>query len=363
MKQEANNLMENFIKKELYNMFKTVRHHTDYTGIIDDMPIEYYSTIREKILHLFTIFSFIGNNFENELIQKLSIDIVSFTQFVDTIGIKRQIEIFFQKYKKISNSTDDIFNDFEQMMITMMKDDKIKAIAILDTKLLYFDKLIWDKVKKSERITSYLTSMGLLNSNNTEEFFVNYAKVSPNHKDSILKIDYSVEKLNLYVEYSEDEMDLLISLKYANINLGIESNIQKIISHKEKISFFKNMQNEDISNIVKNVQFASYKPHEVIIKEDDDSKTIYFLLSGECRVSVDKINVGIIQVGQIFGEFASILQGKRTATIKANKPTALICFELAFERFEKNPYPFAFLYKNVTEELIKNINSSNKRKY
>merc|ERR1711991_1218501 len=98
-----------------------------------------------------------------------------------------------------------------------------------------------------------------------------------------------------------------------------------------------------IRAIVKNVKFIQFKQHEIVIREGDDDEVIYFMLNGECRVTVGKNNVGLIKPGQLFGEFAAITKETRTATIRTNKPTLVLAFQLALEAFNETPYSFSFL--------------------
>ena len=103
--------------------------------------------------------------------------------------------------------------------------------------------------------------------------------------------------------------------------------------------------------------------HETIIEENDDSKEIYYLLSGTARVIVGTNALGIVEKGNIFGEFSSITGERRSATIKANDQNVTVLrFKFAFESFDDIPYSFTHLYKNIIDALIIKIHNSNTQK-
>ena len=64
---------------------------------------------------------------------------------------------------------------------------------------------------------------------------------------------------------------------------------------------------------------------------------------------------------QIFGEFSSILNEARVASVIANEEVTTIRFNFAFELFDNEPYPFTMLYKNIIDELLKKVIKSNHR--
>lgn len=355
--------MDNFIKIETYKLFKTLRHHDASTGIIADLQVNTFLSIKDDILYLAKLFSFLDDTFEDELIQKMFIDVVSVINFVEMLGTQRQIKIYYHQYKEENPTATDTFDDFKHSMVKAMKVNKLKTLAMLNTKLYYFDILIWNKAKDSIKIDKYLTSTSMKGANDTHQFLLLNNKINTNNANNILKVNFIVEKKNLYVQYATKELEYLFSLKIHNETFQIEENMQKLLKFKNKVAFFKDMSDEDIQTIVKNVKFVHFDTNEVIIYQDGLDETIYFVLEGECRVNVGNKSVGSIKKHRILGEFSVITKERRSATIRANQPTTLLVFELALEKFDDNPYSFAFLYKNITRELITKISVVNNKQY
>ena len=149
-------------------------------------------------------------------------------------------------------------------------------------------------------------------------------------------------------------------LKQQLVNKGLE----RLVASKNTISLFKGMEDEDIKLIVKDVGFMRFNQHEVIIKELDESgDEIYFIVNGECRVSVGRNNVGVLSPNQVFGEFAPLTKEKRAASIKANKPTVVMVFKLAMELADEHPKVFMMLFRNIINGLIKKIDQANQKRY
>lgn len=63
---------------------------------------------------------------------------------------------------------------------------------------------------------------------------------------------------------------------------------------------------------------STFSPGQIIFLEGDDSQELYVLVSGEVEVIKGKKKIReITKPGSIFGEMSSILENKRTATVKA----------------------------------------------
>ena len=356
--------MEEFIKKTLTNLLDTLRYHRDETtGVIEGLPISKYVSIKEKILYLAKLFSFLDGNFENPLVKRMYIDIISLIHLFDKIGDENIIEKYYNIYKEENPNTTDTIEDFTNATGKYLKENKLRTVAILNTKLYYFDLLIWENALLSKKIVKYLFSTGFKDISNTHDYLTVYNLRNIKADQTEMIVEFSCAEDNLFVEYTKEDMEYLNLLKEKTDNYDFDETTEKLIASKNSISFFKSMDDEDIRAIVKNVRFIQFKQHETIIREGDEDEVIYFVLNGECRVSVGKTNVGLIHPGQLFGEFAAITKERRTATIRTNKQTLVLAFQLALEAFNETPYSFSFLYKNVTNELIKKIDQANKKKY
>ncbi len=355
--------MTKFIQDELYSTFETLRHHNNTTNIIEELDKDEFISIKHDILYLSQLFSFLCDTFENKIIQKMFIDIVSLSNFIDILGSNKQLKIYYDKYLKLNPTKTNSFDKFSSHFQDELKINKDKIILILNTKLYYFDILIWQSALSSIKIIKYLSVFGLRSVKHTKQFIKLNKLNNPDSINNKLQIKYNIQNQNLYIEYSEIEIVYLSSLKQDDDEYEVDTNLAKLLDVKDKIDLFKGMEDEDIKGIVKDVHFIYFNANEIIIAQDASDETVYFILEGSCRVNVGNKGVGSIKKHQIFGEFAGITKNKRTATIRANQPTTLLRFDLAFDKFKNNPYCFAFLYKNITHELIHKITSVNNKQY
>jgi glutaminase len=93
----------------------------------------------------------------------------------------------------------------------------------------------------------------------------------------------------------------------------------------------------------------SYKSGECIIKADDSSQIVYFLLSGIVNVKVSNgAKLASLAPGMAFGEMA-LLDQNRTADVYSE--TDVLCFELTL----KNYIIYREMYPSSAEHIIRNL--------
>ncbi len=101
----------------------------------------------------------------------------------------------------------------------------------------------------------------------------------------------------------------------------------------------------------------SYRKGEVVIRQDDDTSTIYFLYSGKVGVYDEnrgaRIRLGEVKQGEIFGELAYLLGERRSATVLAESDCFL--FTLTPQMFEGLMNFNPRISRLVIESLCKRI--------
>jgi CRP-like cAMP-binding protein len=139
-----------------------------------------------------------------------------------------------------------------------------------------------------------------------------------------------------------------------------ERALSRILELKEQFSIFSGMDNETLRNIIKDVEFMSYKKGEFVFKNGQQDKEIYIIMEGSCAVIVNGKNVATLNKKETFGEFSPITSGKRSASIVSLEQTKAIRFKLDIDYVESHMTGAAILYKNFVHELInkleKNLN-------
>jgi|TARA_B100000123_G_C25613342_1_gene376789 CRP-like cAMP-binding protein len=92
-------------------------------------------------------------------------------------------------------------------------------------------------------------------------------------------------------------------------------------------------------------------PDEYVVKQGDDGKTAFLIVSGALSVEIDGKTIGKMETGEIFGELSLILGEKRKASIKAITPSEII-------EIKKNALEAILLSSNI--ELHKAIQEMSK---
>ena len=346
--------MQIYINLQLKDMIQTIEYHEKIFGINENISISSYLNIRNEIFTLLQIFSSIDDNFSNETFYQLFDDVLSIISYFDKFKLTQEVtkKAYSSKPAEFTCS----YEEFDSSYSKRFKELKQNVIKIISTKLYYLDLYLWKEAKKSSLIYFYLKQKNCIGIFCTKDYLLK-SKVKKRSN-----ISYSSFNYNIYTKYDEKTIDYIKSLASLQ-NKDEDPLINKLIASKSSIAFFKGMYDEDIRKIVKNISFIKYKMHETIIEENDSSKEIYYLLSGTVRVIVGTNALGIVEKGNIFGEFSSITGECRSATIKANDQSVTVLrFKFAFESFDDIPYSFTYLYKNIIDALIIKIHNSNTQK-
>jgi CRP-like cAMP-binding protein len=159
---------------------------------------------------------------------------------------------------------------------------------------------------------------------------------------------------NLFTIYTKDEIEIFRELE---TKTDLFSSTSTLIKISKKISIFKNIPENILFKIVKDIKIIKYKKDELIIEENEKTKSMYYILLGEVNVvKSDKI-IATIKPNSIIGEIASLLNQPRTASVySARDGTTLIEFKIDFTLMQTNlGYYFAIIYKNLSVELAKKL--------
>jgi len=319
---------------------------------------EYFSKIVKYHKNNLKVFSSINNyTFTSNSKEKIKLisKIISYYDKRDILTIKL-IDDFLELHK--------IFDTFYNVDIFKKKIfgeknsyDKNETLEIEDQILKYESVFLSMLENKYNRLVNFLimnfqSDINLLNT--IKNIILNEIEID----------DYDLQNSsddNKYcaVNFSNEENDEISDI--LNSDASKNEAIQKLIQWKQKINFFKAMSDEEIALILRDVVFVSVKTDEVIIKENDDSKEIYFLLNGECKVMIGRQPVGIITEKSIFGEFSFITNQLRSATVIADKNSILIKFRIDIDDFHNKSYAYARLFKNIMHELVKKVETTNKK--
>ncbi len=360
--------MSDFFKLEFTDIIDVLDYHKNLLPVNPDIRANSHLNIKDDIFLIVSIFSSFDDNFEDDLSKMLIDDILNLLKYFDSINYNQKNGRTFSgntledMYKNIQNDNTNVsLEDFKSEYFRNLKDLRTEAIPIINTKLYYFDLLIWKKARESKLILKVLGNLDANDCFNTKDFTQNKGI---NFK-SMVSYKYISNDSEIKPRYNQEDLKYLLTLNSENddIDSSYEENFNRLIGVKNKIEIFKGMLDGDIRTVVKDVNFMKFNPHETIIREGELGEEIFFLVSGICRVSANNKPVGLLNQHQIFGEFSAITKDLRTATIRTNSVVTVLSFKLSTDLFDEMPESFSVLYKNIIDELIKKIDLSNQKKF
>lgn len=102
---------------------------------------------------------------------------------------------------------------------------------------------------------------------------------------------------------------------------------------------------------------CSFASGEIILREGDLGKEVYFLVEGAASVSVRGTQVGEVKEEEIFGALAALTDGVRTATVTAAKPT--VCMAFGKDEFRDFLRANATLMEKIFEDFARALGDLN----
>lgn len=117
----------------------------------------------------------------------------------------------------------------------------------------------------------------------------------------------------LFYRFLEDENRLLAIINTWKVRAELE--------RFEPFSFFPDSLNEFIA---RKAVYREVQGGETVVIEGDQTTNFYIILKGRFEISQNATKIGIMTEGGLFGEYASLRQMPRTATVKALETGALL---------------------------------------
>ncbi len=351
--------MKEIAEEFIQNYFKSlIEHHNTIFGIHSSANLTKinFITYHEDIFSFVNLVCQIDTDLEDEFLDVCLDDIINLMHFTTSLEKDTQrLEIIYSDFLKSYDQLhdkDEVFSIFKEEYTL----HKQTFRALLNTKFFFLDKYLWDKIKKSKELRQLLKIKNLRDVDST----IDYLKHTIVRK-SYMRLDYSSFHIDLHKKYKASDIEYVKSLAHESAEQEYNEPLEQLVRYKKHIPYFKDIEDQDIREIVKDVKFCHYNAHEILIKEFDDSKEIYFLVRGECRATFRRRPLGKIECKTIFGEFAFITKELRSATIKTNENSVIISFNFDLESFDKNPCLFSQLYKNISQQLVKKIYTINQK--
>ena len=102
-----------------------------------------------------------------------------------------------------------------------------------------------------------------------------------------------------------------------------EIEIQNVTHYDQvqKVDIFQGFNENEINLLISNSKIRNFQPNENIVNQNEEGDSLFVILAGNARVSLNKegkdIKLGLLSPGDAFGEFSLLTGDRRSATVKA----------------------------------------------
>jgi serine/threonine protein kinase len=90
------------------------------------------------------------------------------------------------------------------------------------------------------------------------------------------------------------------------------------------LRFFHDFSHAEIRELLKAAEWREYVPDQDIVRQGDMDDRFYVIVAGQVDVDADGHSVGVLGVGDCFGESSSVPDARRQATIRSKSPVTLL---------------------------------------
>ncbi len=150
--------------------------------------------------------------------------------------------------------------------------------------------------------------------------------INPEIPDHVVKI---VEKAMDKILYNRHETAMILARELSDSfsrlrNVGERIDMQEKWKTLRFLAFFKDFNDEQITEVVNASEWKDYKKDEVIVTEGEQETAFYIITKGGVSVIKDDRVIGTMKQGDCFGEIAFLTQRPRSATISARTDVSLM---------------------------------------
>ncbi|MCK5110286.1 MAG: cyclic nucleotide-binding domain-containing protein [Arcobacteraceae bacterium] len=150
-----------------------------------------------------------------------------------------------------------------------------------------------------------------------------------------------------------------------NYRTSFSDIIKEILLEKEKITFFKDLEDDEIKLLLENVILKRFLPNEIIFSQGEDKDDyMYYIVNGSVKV-MNKSKNGLLRKiitlhkSTLLGEMKPILKEGRTATCIAGVDGAIAIGFTIKEDIKQPAKVYEKFYKNVSKILIQKLQEEN----
>ncbi|NLA74201.1 MAG: cyclic nucleotide-binding domain-containing protein [Deltaproteobacteria bacterium] len=138
---------------------------------------------------------------------------------------------------------------------------------------------------------------------------------------------------------------------------------EEIIQKIRAITPLKLIRDDDLKGLLKSSRMIEYETDEIIISEGENSRWLYFLITGEAGIRKEGELIGSLKrCGDLFGEMGIIDNSPRSASIIALTNTVCLAIDTAYAEKLKGNDKIVFdsiLYRIFSEILAERLRKLN----
>jgi CRP-like cAMP-binding protein len=158
--------------------------------------------------------------------------------------------------------------------------------------------------------------------------------------------------MNPNIVYTVEDIEEFLKINEELENSEEDQTLKKLLSVQNKISIFRNIDPQDLKAIVYNLSFKKFKFKEFILKQNEISDEVYFIIEGRCQVFYNQQKVGELGPGEVVGESGAIFKTTRSASVVcSSEHTTLLSFSIDENSMEFCAPALTTLYKNLASQM------------
>jgi CRP-like cAMP-binding protein len=155
------------------------------------------------------------------------------------------------------------------------------------------------------------------------------------------------------LEYNRE--DLIVEVKAEDETLD-SSNMLHLL---QSFPFFRNIDRNDLKNVVKSFAMGKFDKNEIIIRKGDPGDNFYVVVSGSVLVLNDAgLPMARLTSGEVFGEMSLLSEECTSATVQAAEASEILYVDNREFKNLLNKYPT--LQDYFTRLLAKRLSNSNR---
>ncbi|MFZ5570960.1 MAG: cyclic nucleotide-binding domain-containing protein [Thermodesulfobacteriota bacterium] len=140
-----------------------------------------------------------------------------------------------------------------------------------------------------------------------------------------------------------------------------EENLRKLLS----IPVLKEFELKDLEGLLRVSKIRQYAPGELIIKEGEIDRRIYFLINGSVRITKNGEDLSFLRRrGDLFGEMGAISENDRSASVYAVEETVCLATDTEYIGRLSGNDKIAFcyiLYRGIAGVLVERMRKTDEQ--